>query len=332
MAWNGSGTFTRTNGVNIGDTAWEQDRDAGTKITVARHDAHDTDIANGINNALAKDGQNAMTGDFDAGSNKLTAVADATAHTDAPNMGQVQDGAGVYVATDSGSADAYAIAPSPAITAYAAGQCFSFPAANASTGASTLNVSALGTKAIEYQGSALGGAEIAAGAIIVVEYDGTAFQMVSPSALLSATNGDVLAANNGSEFTEATFKANLNLEIGTDVQAYDATEYSAEARTITAYTGTALNSSLTHEGGVVTMSNASANVFTIEPNATIAHTDGAQIDVVMLGAGVTSVTGGTGVTLNDVSAGTGVLTRYQATTLVRISSDVWVAPGLGTVS
>ena len=122
------------------------------------------------------------------------------------------------------------------------------------------------------------------------------------------------------------------LEIGTDVQAYDATEYSPEARTITAYTGTALNSSLTHEGGVVTMSNASANVFTIEPNATIAHTDGAQIDVVMLGAGVTSVTGGTGVTLNDVSAGTGVLTRYQATTLVRISSDVWVAPGLGTVS
>lgn len=113
-----------------------------------------------------------------------------------------------------------------------------------------------------------------------------------------------------------------------------AAHYSPEARTITADTSTALNSALTHEGGVVTMNNASANVFTIEPNATIAHSTGAQIDVIMLGAGVTSITGDTGVTLNGVSAGTGAMTaRYGAVTLLRISSDVWTASGaIGTVA
>jgi hypothetical protein len=109
---------------------------------------------------------------------------------------------------------------------------------------------------------------------------------------------------------------------------------SMEARTITADTSTALNSALIHEGGVVTMNNASANVFTIEPNATIAHSTGAQIDVIMLGAGVTSITGDTGVTLNGVSAGTGAMTaQYGAVTLLRISSDVWTASGaIGTVA
>jgi hypothetical protein len=113
-----------------------------------------------------------------------------------------------------------------------------------------------------------------------------------------------------------------------------AESYSKVARTITADTSTALNSALTHEGGVVTMNNASANVFTIEPNATIAHSTGAQIDVIQLGAGVTSITGDTGVTLNGVSAGTGAMTaQYGAVTLLRISSDVWTASGaIGTVA
>lgn len=108
--------------------------------------------------------------------------------------------------------------------------------------------------------------------------------------------------------------------------------YSTIPRNVTVDTSTALNSALTHEGGIVTMNNASANVYTIEPAATIAHSDDAQIDIIMLGAGVTSVTADTGVTLNGVSAGTGVLAQYQGCTLLRVSSNVWVAPALGTVA
>jgi hypothetical protein len=58
MAWNGSGTFTRT----LGSAAWVGDAAAGTKIVANRHDTNDTDLATGINAALAKNGENAFTG------------------------------------------------------------------------------------------------------------------------------------------------------------------------------------------------------------------------------------------------------------------------------
>lgn len=67
MGWDGSGNFTRTNGVNTGSTTWTKDKNASTKITSARHDTHDQDLADGIDNCLTKDGQNAATGDIDMG-------------------------------------------------------------------------------------------------------------------------------------------------------------------------------------------------------------------------------------------------------------------------
>lgn len=88
-----------------------------------------------------------------------------------------------YVASDTGSANAYAIAPSPVITAYAAGQRFTFKATNANTSASTLNVNALGTKTIKKLGNTtdLVANDILASQIVEVEYDGTVMQMISPS-------------------------------------------------------------------------------------------------------------------------------------------------------
>lgn len=71
MGWNGSGSFERTNGTNTGDDVWEQDKDAGVKITTARHDTHDQDLADGIENCLAKDGQNAMTANLNMGGKVL---------------------------------------------------------------------------------------------------------------------------------------------------------------------------------------------------------------------------------------------------------------------
>lgn len=86
-----------------------------------------------------------------------------------------------YVA-DTGSANVYAIAPSPAITAYAVGQEFTFKAAHANTSTSTLNVNGLGAKSIMKQGggTALVTGDIALGQIVQVEYDGTNFQMLNP--------------------------------------------------------------------------------------------------------------------------------------------------------
>ena len=179
MPWSG-GAFTRTNGVHTGATLWAQDRDAGTKILAARHDTHDQDLAGGINSTLEKSGSNAATGNLNIGSNRLTAVADGTAKTDAATVNQIQSNAPAYQATDTGTANAHVIALSPAITAYASGQKVTFKSGSANTTASTLNVNGLGVKAIKkLHDQDVASGDIESGSIVTVVYDGTNFQMTS---------------------------------------------------------------------------------------------------------------------------------------------------------
>lgn len=88
MPWS-AGTFTRTNGVFSGALVWLADKLAGTKITSAHHDTHDEDLADGINNCMAKDGQNAATGNLDMGSFRLTNLGAGTAISDATRIDQL---------------------------------------------------------------------------------------------------------------------------------------------------------------------------------------------------------------------------------------------------
>ena len=140
-----AGTFTRFHN-------WVADRDASIDITASRFDEENDNFASGINNCLTKDGQNVPTSNLPMATFKHTNVGNSAARTDYPSTGQVQDSSFNY-AVDTGSANTYAIAPSPTITAYAIGQLFSFKATNANTGASTLNVSSLGAKTIKKQGN-----------------------------------------------------------------------------------------------------------------------------------------------------------------------------------
>ena len=170
MAWNGSGTFSRI--VTTVSPAV-----SGTTIDVADQNNYTADVTAGINACLAKNGENAATGDLDVGSNKITALAAGTLVTDAANVGQVQNGTNTYVA-DTGSANTYAIALSPAVTAYAAGQAFRFKAGNANTGASTLAVNGLAAKGIKtHDLDDLPANTILANGIYTVVYDGTQFQL-----------------------------------------------------------------------------------------------------------------------------------------------------------
>lgn len=92
------------------------------------------------------------------------------------------DGAIDY-AVDTGSANAYAIALSPALAANVIGMLITFKAANANTGASTLNVNGIGPVAIKKNVSAdLAVGDIAAGQLVTVAYDGTNYQLLSKSA------------------------------------------------------------------------------------------------------------------------------------------------------
>ncbi len=89
----------------------------------------------------------------------------------------------VAYASDTGAVNAYAVTPSPAISAYTAGQIISLKPANANTGACTLNVNALGAKNIKLTS----GANPAANAMLttgeyLLEYDGTNFVLLNPEA------------------------------------------------------------------------------------------------------------------------------------------------------
>lgn len=94
---------------------------------------------------------------------------------------EIQNNAGRY-STDTGASDAYVIALEPAIISYVSGQEFTFKAANANTGASTLNVNSLGVKTItKRDGTALQADDIPINSICKVVYDGTNFQLISAS-------------------------------------------------------------------------------------------------------------------------------------------------------
>lgn len=172
MAFNGSGTYNRTNGTYTGSTVWNQDATNGVKIESARHDTHDQDIATALSNCVCKDGQTTITANLPMSTYKHTNVAVATARTDYARYSQVQDSGSVHAA-DGGSANTYTLTLAPAITAYALGQRFHFFAQNTNTGASTLNVNGVGAVAIRKgDGSvALGAADIVGGDLVSVVYD-----------------------------------------------------------------------------------------------------------------------------------------------------------------
>jgi hypothetical protein len=114
---------------------------------------------------------------------------------------------------DTGSANAYVITPSPAITAYTTYQIFSFKATNANTTASTLNVNGLGTKTIKKGAGAfdLASGDIASGMIVVVEYDGTNFVMLNSIAPYPQVRSRVFTA--GGTWTQPSGVTKVNVRV-----------------------------------------------------------------------------------------------------------------------
>ena len=69
----------------------------------------------------------------------------------------------------------------PALTSYEVGSVFRFKAVSTNTSAVTINLGALGAKAIQYNGIALTGSEIQANQYYELVYDGTQFQLLNPT-------------------------------------------------------------------------------------------------------------------------------------------------------
>lgn len=101
----------------------------------------------------------------------------------------LQKGAEVYV-TSGGSANAYTATYSPAPTALVDGMEFAFKASFANTDTATLNPNGLGAKTIYKNFNVpLVANDIKSGQIVKVKYDGTNFQMISPTGNISVKFG-----------------------------------------------------------------------------------------------------------------------------------------------
>jgi hypothetical protein len=97
---------------------------------------------------------------------------------------------------------------------------------------------------------------------------------------------------------------------------------------LNAQTGASYTLALTDAGGIVTMTNASANTLSVPTNASVAFTVGEIVNIVQGGAGVTTITGDTGVTINGVSAGSvSINTQYQGASLLKTATNTWIVSG-----
>jgi len=175
MGWSG-GTYRKGNYASNG---WTGDASLGIGIEASRHDDQDDDFETGINSCLTKDGQNTATANLPMGGFKHLNIANATARNHYAAAGQVQDSAFIWCGTSAGSANAQTLSPTPAITAYAAGQVFRFIAGFTPTASLTIAVSGLTAKNVidEQTGAQVGALATYSGQICEIIYDGTAFRL-----------------------------------------------------------------------------------------------------------------------------------------------------------
>ena len=182
MSWN-AGTYTKGNNATGG---WVGDASLGIGIEAGRHDTQDNDFATGINNCIAKDGQNAATADLPMGGFKHTNVANATARNNYAAVGQVQDGDFIWLGTAGGTTTALTASATPDITAYKAGQKFRLITASGSTG-STATAHTLAIDGLPSPKNIVNNEDSTnptlgtwvAGALMQLVYDGTNFRITN---------------------------------------------------------------------------------------------------------------------------------------------------------
>ena len=121
-------------------------------------------------------------------------VLDDVQRAHAAFIAQLRDNKVSWGGTAGGTANAFTLTPSPASTSYVTGQAYQFIAVGTNTGAATVNVSALGAKAVQYEGAALTGSEILSGKMYSIRYDGTQFQLERTSMLRDRKGADIASA------------------------------------------------------------------------------------------------------------------------------------------
>jgi len=98
--------------------------------------------------------------------------------------------------------------------------------------------------------------------------------------------------------------------------------------TVNAQTGTTYTLVIGDAGKLVTLTNGSAITLTVPTNAAVAYPVGTVIALAQLGAGLVSIAGASGVTVNGVTPGADDLTGQWATaSLTKLAADTWLLSG-----
>ena len=295
MARNGSGTYTLPAGNPV---------TTGTTISSTWANNTLNDLGSALTASLAYDGQTTPVANLPMGGFIHTGVGNATARTNYPSAGQVQDGTLTYLTSVSGTDTITALA-AISMTAYVAGQSFRFIAAGANTTTGvTLNINSIGAKNITKNGTtALAVGDIPAGSIVLVTYDGTQFQ------ISNIENYQNLLTTNNTWTGKQTFTGTSSVIASKFINALEGVTVSA-----TAATGT-INYDVTTQSVLYYTTNASAN-WTVNFRASsgtslnTAMATGESITVVFL------VTQGTTAYYNNAVTidGTSVTPKYQGGT------------------
>ena len=171
MPRNGTGTYNLPAGQPV---------TSGTVISSTTHNTLMADVANALTGSIAADGQTPATANIPMGGYKLTNVSSATARTEYPTSGQVQDGALLSLTSVAGTATAITATAAVSMSAYATGQRFAFVVGTTNTGTTTININAIGAKTIKKNATQdVAAGDLLAGTVADVFYDGTYFQLLS---------------------------------------------------------------------------------------------------------------------------------------------------------
>jgi len=311
MSYNGSGTF------NINTAG--QPVVTGTTITSTAFNLLTADLATGLTTALTKDGQTTPTANIPMGTFKITGLGAGSAATDAAQYGQLQAGA-TTIATVSGT-DTLTGSLTPAITAYATGNLFSFVAVATNTGATTINLNSLGAKSITKSGTtALAAGDLVIGQVYLIEYDGTRFQLINPS---TTTPSGILPIANGGTGTTGT-TANLTVD-GTNAVGFLNIPQNSQSAAYTLVLADA-GKHIFHPSG-----DANARTYTIPANSSVAYPIGTAITFINMTSQVVTIAITTD-TMYLSSAGTTgsrSLAQYGSATAIKMTSTTWLISGSG---
>lgn len=191
MPWIGTPpnqTYQRSDSVRSGTDVYQQQESAGIDIVALWHDNTEQDMASALNLVLKRDGGNRPTTDIDWGGFKIENLSVGTADDDSVTLGQASRQGNAYV-VGAGAADAYTAAPTPAWTAYTAGDFIRVDIGTANTGAAaTLAVSGLAAIGIKTRD---GGNPVAGALLNVCEfvYDGTNFIHMNGAGIIQRVFG-----------------------------------------------------------------------------------------------------------------------------------------------